>query len=234
MSKVYHGSIEEVKSPEIRQPNRSLDYGSGFYTTTSYEQAKKWVERRMKDKGVSVGYINVYELDDDVVKDMKSLFFKKPTEEWVNFVMKNRTEREFCHDYDIVYGPVADDSVYTQFTLYEGGIISMPTLIQELKTYKLVDQYLFHTEKSLQAIKFVESKKYQDMSAKITQDNLYMLLPLKIGWLAPWLSEDKGISLTEAIKRIYRSKLYKKLSTESTQYWHLGPVDLYNELKKEF
>ena len=62
------------------------------------------------------------------------------------------------HDYDIVYGPVADDSVYTQFTLYEGGIISMPTLIQELKTYKLVDQYLFHTKKSLQAIKFVESK----------------------------------------------------------------------------
>lgn len=88
MSKVYHGSIEEVKSPEIRQPNRSLDYGSGFYATTSYEQAKKWVERRMKDKGVSVGYVNVYELDDDVIKDMKSLFFKKPTEEWVNFVMK--------------------------------------------------------------------------------------------------------------------------------------------------
>lgn len=72
------------------------------------------------------------------------------------------------------------------------------------------------------------------MSAKVTQDNLYMFLPLKICWLAPWLSEDKGISLTEAIKRIYHSKLYKKLSTESTKYWHLGPVDLYNELKKEF
>ena len=88
----------------------------------------------------------------------ESLIFEKPTEEWVKFVMKNRTERGFAHDYDIVYGPVADDSVYTQFTLYEGGIISLPTLIQELKTYKLVDQYLFHTEKSLLAIKFVESK----------------------------------------------------------------------------
>lgn len=77
MSKVYHGSIEEVKSPEIRQPNRSLDYGSGFYTTTSYEQAKKWVERRMKDKGVSVGYVNVYELEDDVIKDMKSLLLQE-------------------------------------------------------------------------------------------------------------------------------------------------------------
>ena len=71
------------------------------------------------------------------------------------------------------------------------------------------------------------------MSAKVTQDNLYMFLPMKICWLAPWLSEDNGISLTEAINRIYRSKLYKKLSTASTQYWHLGPVDLYNELKEE-
>ncbi len=157
MSKIYHGSIEAVKSPEIRQPNRSLDYGSGFYTTTSIEQAKKLVERRMKDKGVSVGYVNVYELDDTVMQNLKLLLFEKPSEEWVNFVMKNRTERGFTHDYDIVYGPVADDSVYTQFTLYEGGLISMPTLIQELKTYKLVDQYLFHTERSLTAIKFIES-----------------------------------------------------------------------------
>lgn len=158
MSKVYHGSLEEVRNPEIRQPNRSLDYGHGFYTTTSYEQARKLVERRMKDNDATVGYVNVYELDDEFIKRMRLLIFEKPTEEWVNFVMKNRTERGFTHDYDVVYGPVADDSVYTQFTLYEGGIISMPTLIQELKTYKLVDQYLFHTEESLQAIRYVESK----------------------------------------------------------------------------
>ena len=158
MSRVYHGSIDEVVNPEIRQPNRSLDYGSGFYTTTYYEQAKRWVERRMKDKGVAIGYVNIYELDEKLVKNMKSLFFEKPTEEWVSFVMRNRTERNFIHDYDVVYGPVADDSVYTQFALYEGGIISLPTLIHELKTYKLVDQYLFHTEKSLLAIKFVKSE----------------------------------------------------------------------------
>lgn len=72
------------------------------------------------------------------------------------------------------------------------------------------------------------------MSAKITQENLYLLLPFKIGWLASWLSEDKGISLTDAINCIYHSELYKKLSSESTKYWHLGPVDLYEELKLEF
>ena len=71
------------------------------------------------------------------------------------------------------------------------------------------------------------------MSATITQDNLYLLLPIKIGWLAKWMVEDKGISIVEAINRIDRSKLYKKLSTESTKYWHLGPVDLYEELMQE-
>ena len=159
MSKIYHGSLEVVCNPEIRQPNRSLDYGMGFYATTSFDQAKRLVERRMKDKGVAIGYVNVYELDDDATKHLKALIFKKANEEWVNFVMKNRTERDFTHDYDIVYGPVADDSVYTQFTLFEGGIISMPTLIQELKTFKLVDQYLFHTERALESIRFVESIK---------------------------------------------------------------------------
>ena len=50
------------------------------------------------------------------------------------------------------------------------------------------------------------------MSAKITQDNLYMLLPLKIGWLAPWLSQDKGISLTAVSYThldVYKRQAYK-------------------------
>lgn len=156
--KIYHGSLEIVEHPKILQPNRKLDYGKGFYTTTSERQAKEWVERRMQDKNATQGYVNIYEFDKKYMEELKCLIFPEPTEEWVNFVMKNRTKRGFSHDYDIVYGPVADDSVYTQFTLYEGGIISMPTLIQELKTYKLVDQFLFHTEESLLSIKFVESK----------------------------------------------------------------------------
>lgn len=82
MSKIYHGSIEVVERPEIRQPNRSLDYGSGFYTTTSFAQAKKLVERRMKNYGEAVGHVNVYELDDNALEGMKTLLFEKPTKEW--------------------------------------------------------------------------------------------------------------------------------------------------------
>ena len=67
----------------------------------------------------------------------------------------------------------------------------------------------------------------------ITQDNLYLLLPSKMAWLASMLSEDKGISVVDAIKRLYSSEMYKKLQDESTKYWHLGPVALYEEFLEE-
>lgn len=155
--KVYHGSLVVVEYPKILTPSRTLDYGKGFYTTTSAKQAEEWVERRMMETHATCGYINVYDFDEKYLDDFNSLLFPEPTEEWAEFVMANRTDKNFTHDYDIVYGPVANDRVYLQFGLYEAGAIGIETLIRELKTYKLVDQYLFHTEKSLAALHFVES-----------------------------------------------------------------------------
>ena len=159
--KIYHGSNEKVESPEIRESNRTLDYGQGFYTTTSYEQAEVWVRRRMNEKRTSRGYVCVYELNEAAVESMKTLIFEQPTEEWVDFVMKNRTQRGYVHEFDIVYGPVANDRVYAAFALYEGGLINKQALIAELKAYKLVDQCLFHTEKALQALTFIEAKEVE-------------------------------------------------------------------------
>ena len=150
-----------VEHPMILKPNRKLDYGQGFYTTTSEKQAKEWVERRMLENNSNCGYINVYEFDDKKLPELNSLIFPEPNEEWADFVMANRTKFDFTHNYDIVYGPVSNDRVYLQFGLYEAGAISVETLIRELKTYKLVDQYLFHTDKALTALRFIESIKIE-------------------------------------------------------------------------
>lgn len=159
--KIYHGSLEVVEHPIILKPNRKLDYGDGFYTTTSKKQAKEWVERRTLEKHSTCGHINVYEFDDKMLPELNCLIFPEPNEEWAEFVMANRTKYNFTHDYDIVYGPVANDRVYLQFGLYEAGAISVDTLIRELKTYKLIDQYLFHTDKALTALRFIESIKIE-------------------------------------------------------------------------
>ena len=154
---LYHGSIDIVENPEIRIPSRTLDYGSGFYTTTSFWQAEDWIRRKL-NANTLVGYVNVYEFDETLMNSLNAMLFESPTEEWVDFVMNNRTNKDFYHDFDIVYGPVANDKVYAAFALYEGGIIDKQTLISELKAYKLVDQYLFHTDKAVKTLKFIEAK----------------------------------------------------------------------------
>ena len=155
--KLYHGSLDIVSEPRIITPNRTLDYGRGFYTTTSYEQAEQWVRRR-RDAHHTVGYVNVYELAEPLPENIKQLRFDSPTDEWVDFVMRNRTERGFEHSFDIVYGPVANDRVYAAFALYESNLLDKEGLIRELRTYELVDQFLFHTEQSLQHLAFIEAK----------------------------------------------------------------------------
>ncbi|MBQ5541161.1 MAG: DUF3990 domain-containing protein [Bacteroidales bacterium] len=152
--KLYHGSLQIVKKPEIRPPQRTLDYGSGFYTTTSLKQAEAWVKRRMKEENKTKGYVNIYDFDETQTKGFKSLIFNSPNEEWLDFVMNNRTKKNFTHNYDIVYGPVANDRVYAAFALYEGGVLNKEELVKELKTYVLVDQYLFHTKRALQLISY--------------------------------------------------------------------------------
>lgn len=154
---IYHGSLDIVKTPEIRVPNRTLDYGSGFYLTSSYEQAGAWVRRKLKGSVVK-GYINVYEYHASLKTNLNVLCFETPNEAWLDFVMENRMNRNYIHGYDIVEGPVANDRVYASFALYEAGLINKQELINELRAYKLVNQILLHTEKALACVKWKEAR----------------------------------------------------------------------------
>lgn len=154
---VYHGSLEIVTNPEIRQPNRTLDYGAGFYTTTDYNQARDWVSRHNKKS--KEGYVNIYDIDIDVVRKANTLWFDEPTDEWIDFVDANRNIPGFTHNYDFVYGPVANDRVYAAFALYESRIIGKQELLSMLKVYELVDQLLFHTSDALKYLIYKESHK---------------------------------------------------------------------------
>lgn len=151
--KLYHGSLAIVDSPRILVPSRTLDFGSGFYTTTSYEQAEQWVVRKLSDS-CRLGYVNVYELDEVAMGKLDVLRFDSPNDEWLDFVMSNRTDVAFRHQHDIVYGPVANDRVYAAFALFEQQFLDREGLIKELKAYKLVDQLLFHTEAALRILRY--------------------------------------------------------------------------------
>ena len=68
------------------------------------------------------------------------------------------------------------------------------------------------------------------MSGKLTQDNLYLLLPGKVLAVAQIYARHHNVSVLDAMRIVYASDMYKQLEQESTKRWHEGPVSLYQAL----
>ena len=86
-----------------------------------------------------------------------TLNFNDPSREWLEFVIGNRRGTT-VHNYDFVRGPVANDTLYRIFVLYESGILTLEETIKRLKVNELFDQLSFHSEKALEKLKFLEIK----------------------------------------------------------------------------
>ena len=112
---VYHGSGEMVEFPEIRKTKYTKDFSWGFYCTNDYEQAYRWAERRHKN-----GVINCYEYIENPKLKIKK--FDKMSDEWLDFIAECRSGK--LHDYDMVEGPMADDTIWNFVNDFLSGLIS--------------------------------------------------------------------------------------------------------------
>lgn len=156
---LYHGSNIEVTSPQIIESDRRLDFGKGFYLTSSYEQAKRWAELTVKRRGTGKEVVSVFEFDDSSASELKILHFTQAQKEWLEYVTMNRKNQNIPNDdYDIVIGPVANDRTLPVISLYFSGIYDTEETIKRLMPQKLCDQYTFRTEKAIQKLKFLEVK----------------------------------------------------------------------------
>ncbi len=157
---VYHGGFSEIRFPKILEPKRTLDFGFGFYVTTNFNQAKKWALSKKDRFHYREAIVNFYEFDDSVLKhnELNCKLFEKPDENWLDFIVSNRQNIDFSYNYDIVFGAVANDNVYASINLYEQGFLGKSELLEELVAWKYVDQFCFHSEKSLSYLHFIKSE----------------------------------------------------------------------------
>lgn len=154
----YHGSDTIVDAPRILEANRPLDFGGGFYVTTSESQARKWTIKVAYRNNNNHKCVNRYEFDLEKAKsELIVVHFEMADEAWLNFICDNRNGK-FTGDYDIVIGPVADDRVYRVVVEYENGDLDKDEAIKKLKAESLCDQILFHTEKSLKYLKYIDTE----------------------------------------------------------------------------
>lgn len=155
---LYHGSIQKVKHPVIIEQQRLLDFGKGFYVTSGKEQAERWSSiKKKRATGKPKAFVNVYRTADNLIHEprLKTKVFNDANEEWLDFILFNRSN-DIPHGYDIVFGPVANDTLYQTLTLFESGILTKPETIARLKVHRLFDQFSFHTSEALVCLDFAE------------------------------------------------------------------------------
>jgi len=151
---IYHGSDILIKEPKIIQPVRALDFGAGFYTTTNIDQAISFSKKVCNRNGSPQTHISIYTLDINLLNKLTKLIFEKADKRWLDFVNKNRNGTYNGQKYDIIYGPVANDTIFKTFIAYQNGILNEKETLKRLKIRELYNQLVFTTEEALKCLQF--------------------------------------------------------------------------------
>ncbi len=154
--KLYHGSNIAVKEPKIIVSDRKLDFGTGFYLTTSYEQAVRWAELTTERRKTGRKTITVFEFDENMMNELNVLIFDKADEDWLKYAANNRRKENAADNYDIVAGPVANDRTAPVIAAYFSGIYDEAETIKRLLPQRLKDQYAFKTVNALNYLNLCE------------------------------------------------------------------------------
>ena len=149
--KVYHGSWIEVSVPDLKHSRTDVDFGKGFYVTPIREQAVKWCGR-FKRRGKQ-GIVTSYIFDDCAIQNLNVLKFDSYSEEWLDFILNCRREKD-SSDYDIVMGGVAYDKVFNTVELYFDHLIDKKEAINRLKYEKPNMQICFRTISALETLRY--------------------------------------------------------------------------------
>lgn len=181
---LYHGSYTEISSIDLAYSKRTLDFGKGFYLTSSYQQALNYIPSAVRknirwrklpsDFKVEDGCVSFFRFHPS--PELKMRYFETAGLDWLHFISANRDDSLFqallqeYHTYDIIGGKVADDNTAATLNSYITGEYGTPGseradnfTISQLLPERLTDQFCFRTKEAIGALEFVRSERYGDV-----------------------------------------------------------------------
>jgi hypothetical protein len=147
-----------VEKPEVNAGRRALDFGVGFYLTSNRDQAVRWAKSVARRRQNGLSTLNCFEFDESKLAGMTIRRFEGPNSDWLDFIVSNRKGTSELSSFDLVIGPVANDSTMPVIDDYMDGRYTKEEAIARLLPQKLTDQYVFASEKSLSSLSFKGSE----------------------------------------------------------------------------
>ena len=148
---LYHGSTVDIKCIDLSMSKPNKDFGRAFYLSDDRQQALEMAQYRAEFEDTTP-VVNVYEFDENLFQEFRYKRFEAYTEEWAHFIYDHRTEPNgrTLHDYDIVYGPIANDRVGAQIARYNQGYISFDEFLHRIQyILGITYQYAFCTQRAI-------------------------------------------------------------------------------------
>lgn len=148
---LYHGSNMVIDKIDLEMSKPNKDFGKGFYLSENESQAMEMANFKSALLG-GEPIVTKFEFNDQTMQspNLCIKIFADYSEEWADFVFANREGHE-VEQYDIVYGPIANDKVGLQIRKLKNGSIDKAEFLNRLKYMKgITYQYYFGTEKSIQ------------------------------------------------------------------------------------
>ena len=161
MLKLYHGSNVVIESIDLCRSRKGKDFGCGFYLNPNKTQAMEMAVRTFKRMQDGEPIVNAYLFDDSLLYNegmsLSVKIFEDYSVEWAEFILMNRKNMTTtpAHTYDIVVGPIADDTVGLQMRRLMQGYIDIERMFEELRFHKPAIQYFFGTQKAIGYLKKV-------------------------------------------------------------------------------
>lgn len=144
---LYNWNYSKIEFPLICKSKFTKDFSYGFYCTYNQKQAEIFASKFITP------IVNVYKLNDIVSLNIR--MFSDYCDEWLDFVMSCRNGS--VHTYDIVIGPIADDTIYDYIDSYMLGQMNKQQFYKLMKSKYPANQISIHTIKALNSINFIDS-----------------------------------------------------------------------------
>ena len=181
---LFHGSYTAIPDINLAACNRGLDFGQGFYLTSSYEQACSYVPLAVKkakrlgrlsaDFAIEDGQVSIFKFHYD--PNLLIHYFQDANQEWLHFVSGNRNPQLFpallkkYETADIVVGKIADDQTARTLQQYINEYFGVPgtpeadrDAIRMLLPNRLEAQFCFRTMDAVKSLEFIRGDRYGDI-----------------------------------------------------------------------
>lgn len=176
---LYHASYKIVDKIDLSKCNPGKDFGTGFYLTTNYAQACRFVKTSIikaikngiKDVTPDTGYISIFKYKENSNKKLSYHEFSTANGDWLHCVAAHRksgllvNEIKKWEKYDILAGKIANDATNQVLTAYINGLYGKigsyeadETAIKYLIPENLSDQLCFRTKKAIDTLDFQNYK----------------------------------------------------------------------------